>query len=225
MRLSNKILLGFFGFIFLYLTAAFAELRLTGEPNFFSEENSKSETVNITGVRYVIIKGIKKDINVISSDRSELEVRSKSGNLLPQLTYKVLNDTLTLSYFDAEENKPVMFSVFLPKESLRGITIDNAAANVHGFESDILEVMQTSANFSMTQCTIGKMVVTSSHSSLVMSMTTLDTLSAEAKSSQLNFHAPIGFARGSINNGTFLYMKEVEGIELKKDVSSKLSIY
>jgi hypothetical protein len=54
MSLSNKILLSFFGFIFLYLTAAFVEIRVSGTPNIISDKNSKAETVDIVGVNYLV---------------------------------------------------------------------------------------------------------------------------------------------------------------------------
>ena len=85
MKLSNKILVGFFGFLFLYLTAAFTEIRLNGTPNVINDSNSKIETVDLSGIRYIVVGDVDKNINITGSDRSQLEVRSFSGDLLKHL--------------------------------------------------------------------------------------------------------------------------------------------
>lgn len=222
MKLSNKILLAFLGFIFLYLTAAFAELRMTGVPNSINDENSIAETVNISGVTYIKLEGIDKEISVIGSDRAELEVRSLSGNLLAGLSYKITGDTLTLSRFESAENKIVRISVFVPKAGLKGITINNASAIVRSVQPAQLDIYQHDANVWMTECTIAKMKVTMEKSFLQISATTLDTLSAEAGKSQVNIFTPVGVLQGKITQGTFMRVQEIEQIQVKKDKSSRL---
>src|SRR5687768_6562742 len=105
MKLSNKILFGFFGFAFIYLTAVFAEVRLRGIPNIINDNNSIAETVDVSGVSYLVLQNLDKQVNVVGSDRARLEVRSISGNLLQKLNYQVSGDTLTLSEGNSEEVK------------------------------------------------------------------------------------------------------------------------
>src|SRR5688572_19543448 len=117
MKLSNKILIGFFGFIFIYLTAAFTEVRLKGTPNVIDDTNSIAETVDIPGIAYLILNDIDKNVNVIASDRAQLEVRSFSGDLLTKLKYKISDDTLTLSGLQSKGIKTIKISVFVPNTS------------------------------------------------------------------------------------------------------------
>jgi hypothetical protein len=224
MKLSNKILLGFFGFIFLYLTAAFAEIRMRGVPNIINTSNSITETVSIPGVTYLKISDVDKEVNVIGSDRAELEVLSFSGNLLKKLTYKISGDTLTLSGLQSEDIETMKISVFLPKAGLRGITIDHSSASVRGLQPELLNIVQRSGRIWMTDNGIAKMNIDLSHSSLEISNSNVDSLSARAERSQVNIYSPVGVVQGSITDGTQFHITGLEEIQLKKDKSSVLMI-
>src|SRR5688572_28059486 len=126
MKLSNKILLAFFGFIFIYLTAAFAELRLTGTSNVINDKNSIAESEDIAGFAYLALKNLDKNITVTVSDRPRLEVRSLTGDLMKMLKYQMSGDTLKLFDLELEEAKTVRITVFVPATGLKGISVDNS---------------------------------------------------------------------------------------------------
>ncbi|HYG02093.1 MAG TPA: hypothetical protein VD927_06575 [Chryseosolibacter sp.] len=225
MRLSNKILLGFFGFIFLYLTAAIAEVRFTGIPNIVNDKNSIAETVDISGVSYLVVNGIDKHVSVIGSDRAELEVRSLSGNLLAKLTYRISGDTLTLSDLQSEDFESIRISVYVPKASLKGITLANAKASVRGLLPAQLNIVQASGSISMMDSRITAMNVDMSLSHLDISETKIDTLSGRMEKSEVNIYSPLGVVQGDIKDGTLLRLTDIGEIQLKKDESSRLMIY
>jgi hypothetical protein len=180
MKLSNKILLGFFGIIFLYLTAAFTEVRLTGIPNIISNKNSIAETVDISGVKYLILNNVRNQIHVIGSDRAQLEVRSFAGNLLKELNYKVSGDTLTLWSNESEEKiGSVKISVSFPEQSLKGITVNNTGVFVRNLHQEHLYISQNAGRIWMDDGEIAKIEMDlSNHSSLDISGTLMDTVSA-----------------------------------------------
>jgi hypothetical protein len=225
MKLSNKILLGFFGFIFLYLTAAFAELRLTGSPNVINDKNSIAETTDISGVNYVVIRDMDTQINVIGSDRAQLEVRSFSGTLLEKLNYKISGDTLTLSGIESKEVKTIKISVFVPETSLKGITVNRSVAIVRGLQRDVLQISQKSGTIWMSESRITKIQMDLDESYLDISGTRLDTLSVNIERSEVSIDAPVGLLQGSMKSSSQLRMSDIGEIQFKKDESSRLNLF
>jgi hypothetical protein len=225
MKLSNKILIGFFGLIFLYLTAAFAELRMTGTPGVIDDKNSMAETVDITGVTYLILNDIDKQINVVGADEARLEVRSISGHLLTKLNYKVSGDTLTLSGVDSGEINTMKITVFIPRERLRGITVNRAMAILRGMESELLSLSQNSGTILMSESTVRNIEIHLDQSYLDISDTNLDTVSVNLERSEVNMNARVRLVRGELNNRALLRLSDVEEIQLKKDVSSRLQTF
>lgn len=224
MKLSNKILIGFLGFIFLYLTAAFAELRLNGTPNVIDDTNSLAETVDLPGISYLVVKDFDKNIQVIGSDRTRLEVRSFSGDWLKELMYSVSGDTLTLSGFHSEDAK-IKISVFVSGASLKGITLNSATATVEGLQQGRLHLSQKSGSIWMTDSQLAIMEVDLLQSRLDISGTVLDTLSAQLETSQVNISSPVGRLQGSMKNSASLHLNDIGEIQVKKDKSSRLSLF
>jgi hypothetical protein len=226
MKLSDKILLGFLGFIFLYLTAAFAELRLTGIPNIINDKNSIAETVDLPGVAYVVLNDIDLHINVNGSDRPRLEVRSIAGGLLKNLTYTIAGDTLTLSGFQSKETQTIRISVFVPKTSLKGIAVNASTASVRGLQQELLHISQNSGQIWMSDSDVAKIDMdVSNRSQLDISNTTLDTLSVKIEGSRVFISSPAGFVQGSMTNKSFLRLGNIREIQLKKDESSAVNLY
>ncbi len=226
MKLSNKILIGFFGFAFLYLTAVFAEIRLRGTPNIINDANSTAETVDISGVSYLVLQNLDHDIAVTGSDQPRLEVRSISGDLLKELKYNISGDTLTLSKFQAEEKPSVSISVFVPKAGLKGMTVNDSRANVKGLEQELLYISQNAGQIFMSDNRIDKVhLEVSSKSYLHITATSLDTLSAKIDNSEVIISSPVGVLKGSMENNSSLQMSRIDEIQFKKDENSRLNLY
>lgn len=226
MKLSNKILVGFFGFAFIYLTAVFAEVRLRGTPNIINDANSIAETADISGVSYLVLQDVDETIEVIGSDQPRLEIRSFSGNLLPRLKYKISGDTLTVWDLQSEEMKTVKISVFVPKASLRGLTVNDAVAIVKGFEQELLHISQNGGRIWMSDNRIGSMHIEASGKSyLDISAIDLDTLSANIDSSEVVISSPLGFLKGSMKNHSVMRMNAINEIQFKRDSTSRLNLW
>lgn len=226
MNLSNKILLGFFACVFLYLTAAFAELRLTGSPIVIDESNSMAEIVEMPGMRSIILKGLKKHILVVGSDHPRLEVRSFSGDMLQRLKYTFSGDTLTLSELQVEDVRTVKITIFLPETGLKAITVDKANAELSGLEQEHLLVSQQAGRMWMSDNRIGKLHLSSfGKSYLEVSETKLDTLSVDSHESEIIVSSPVTVLEGSINNASRLRLIDIGKAEFEKDSSSTFLLY
>jgi hypothetical protein len=225
MKLSDKILFGFLGFIFLYLTAAFAELRINGTPNVIDDKNSAAETVDISGVQYLVITGSDKQlINVTGADRSVLEVRSFSGDFLAKVKYKISGDTLMISGILSEPTERVKISVILPKTSLKGIVCDDSELRIQGLQSAHLSISQNSGSVRMTDSAIGKTELNLNKAYLEISGTRLDTVSASVEHSQVNIFSAVGLLNGSMKSESTLRVNDAEEIQFRKDESSRLNM-
>ena len=226
MKLSNKILIGFFGFAFIYLTAVFAEVRLRGTPNIINDSNSIAERVDISGVAYLVLRDLDYHVTVIGSDHPQLEVRSLAGDLLQRLNYKMSGDTLTLSDLQSQGRRPVKISAFVLKSGLKGILVNAADAVVKGLEQERLHISQSAGRIWMSENTIGKIHIEGSGKSyLNISATELDTLSATIDNSEVLISSPVGLLQGSLKNHSHLRVGDIDEIQLKKDETSIFNSY
>ncbi len=226
MKLSNKILLGFFGFLFIYLTAVFAEVRLTGTPNFIDEKNSIAESVDISGVTHLVLNDIDKDVHIRAADSAVLQVRSLSGGILKRLKYRISGDTLTISALESQDVKNMKITVFVQSASLKAVTANSCRLMINGLQQDALQISQTAANVWMSDNNISKIQSDLTQKSfLSINSPGVNTLSLNLKDSEMQVWSPVGLLEGSMKNKSSLRLTLIEQITLKKDMTSTLSIY
>lgn len=228
MKLSNKILVGFLGSIFVYLTAAFAEVRFRGTPNFLNSKNSVAETVDLTSViSHLVIQDMdSRHIKVAGSNRAQLEVRSFKGEVLKQLRYTISGDTLTLHNFEEGDGKKVQITVFVPESTLKTITVNSATAILEGLQQQRLHVAVNGGRVWMSGNLIQTLQTDLSNKSFMeIEGSNLDTLSANIESSQLQVPSNVALVRGSIKDNSLVRFTDIQEIQLKKDASSNLQVY
>lgn len=225
MKLSNKILLGFFGFIFLYLTAAFTEIRLTGSPNIINDENSIAETVDLPAITYLVLNGVDNNINVVGSDQLRLELRSIAGDVLQKLKYAVSGDTLTLSGIDADNHKNFKITVFVPSTGFKAIHANGSRVTIKGLLIPLLNIYQNTGDISVSDCSIGKLELNLNAAQLSISDATVESVFVETESSTVNIHSPLNRLQGSLKNQSIILLQDAQDIQLSKDESSRLSLY
>lgn len=226
MKLSNKILIGFFCSLFIYLTAALAEVRFTGTPTAMDESNSIAEHRDTDNITYVLLDSIVNTIHVRLSDKPRLEVRSISGDMINKLNFSLKGDTLMLSGGAHDEGKPVKITLFVSEERFAGLSVRNSNVRMHGLQQKSLDVSQQDANIWMSGCAITNLRLDASHDSYFEIWdSALDTLSAEVEASELRLLTPLKVLNGSMKKGSHLRGMEVNDIRFTKDETSRLSIY
>lgn len=226
MKLSNKILIGFFATIFLYMTAVFAEVRLRGTPNIMNDTNSVAEVVDLTGISRLVLRGVDKQIDVVGSDRPRLEIR-RLREVSPQpVGYTIAGDSLILTEAKAEDLKLVRITIYVSMRDLKQISVDRSGITVKGFRLDTLQVVQRSGRVWMSDSSIGNIELDASDKShFEIYGDALPALSAKVNDSEVILGVPVGSLTGEIKNNSLLRLTDIKNIEVNKDESSRMSLY
>lgn len=226
MKLSNKILLAFFGIAFFYLTAAFVEVRVRGVHNIMNDKNSLVETVELTNISYVVVDDVDKNVQIIGSDRPRLEVRSKAGDMLKNLTYKVTGDTLTLASLESGDFKMMKIAVYVPHSTLKGIEVKSSSATIEKLEQEVLQLSQHAARVWISDSKIADLRMELSGKSFVeLNSSNLETITANIEGSQVMVSSPVGLVRGALKDDSFMQLFDIRDIQVTKDASSTLRMY
>lgn len=224
MKLSNKILIGFFGFIFVYMAAAFTEIRFRGTLNGVDENSGIVETANISGVNYLVLPDLDESITIIGSDRTSIEVRSLEGNLLQNLKFEVIGDTLSLLTLDLKEDQRLDISIYV-QNTFRGMTVDGSGVSVKELDQNKLFVWQNGGwiRFQEGNNLKDLTVKTTNDADLFYSGNQLDTLSANIDNSNVMIYTPTKHVKGAMTNNGYLLLNDADEIKFKKDASSRLN--
>jgi hypothetical protein len=224
MKLSNKILIGFFGLIFIYMTAAFTEIRFKGDPNQIDEFNGIAETVGIAGVNYLILPDLEQSISIIGSNDPRIEVRSIKGDVLQYLKYEVAGDTLTIKQFDLEEKSRVKLYIHVPKTRFAGVTMKDAGVSIGELDVTSLSINQYDGWIRIGENNkMGKLNLKAVHDAYFnINGGSLDSLFMQIDASQLSINSPVRVVEGTMSNDSYVTLQGTEEIRFKKDESSRL---
>ncbi|PTB97453.1 hypothetical protein C9994_02735 [Marivirga lumbricoides] len=227
MKLSNKVLIGFFGLILVYMIAAFTEIRLNGDLNRFDDSNSIKETADVESFSYLVLPEMNHRIDVMGSGKARLEVRSISGDLIQKINYSISGDTLTITPPELSENKRVKITLYVDKNLFKGMTVNSPGMRIDSLNQESLAIMLNSGwirmlgNNKISQLNIKA----SNEGSLNIEGMKLDLLNVQLDSSKVISDAAIKVLEGSISNKSYLHLGDTQEIRMKKDDSSRLDLY
>lgn len=227
MKLSNKILIGFFGLILLYMTVAFTEIRLKGDLNRMDNSNSLAETVEVDDFKYLVINNLYHSVKVAGADTPRIEVRSATGDLLKHLQYDLSGDTLSLLQVNLEDGKGINITVYVPKTGFHGLTSHDSGLIIDGLEQDSVFVHQTKGwtrllgSNKISQLNIKA----SNEASFNISDVKLDLLNVQLDDARVDSNASVRLLEGSITNDSYIFLQSNNEIRLKKDESSRIDLY
>jgi len=224
MQLSNKILIGFFGFLFLYMIVAFTEMRLKGDLNRLDDSNSISETVDITSMQYLKLVDIGHRITIHGSDEPRIEVKSISGDVLQYLKYDLNGDTLSIKSMVMEKKQALDILIYVPKSSFKGLSADNAALLIYDLQQETLDIHQHDGWIRMSgNNKIGQLNLNAQNSAYFNSIKgEIDILNTTIDDSEVSISQPMKLVKGSMTNNSYLYLDGTSEIQFKKDESSRL---
>ncbi len=224
MKLSNKILIGFFGFVFLYMMAAFTEVRLRGYKRDLNGEEIQIEKAPLEDIGYIVLADFDHRVIISFSDEPRIEVKSIGGDYLSSIDYVMVGDTLRINAVDISTGKPAHVYVYVAK--LRGLQVDRASVSITDLSQQTLSITQSGGSIRMD----GEVNVThlsflaSEEAQLDADNVHIDTLSVQMNHSNLRIWSAVKQLNGSITNESFFRIQAVDDIRFIKDKNSKLEI-
>ncbi len=224
MKLSNKILIGFFGFIFVYMIAAFTEIRFRGNLNHLDESSSIVETTDVSGFTYLVLQDLDESVTLVGSEQPGIEVRSISGDLLKNLEYTLRGDTLELVQLKLADDEHLNLIVYVPNNSFIGMAVNGANVVVKGLDQKQLTITQNGGRIRFVEDNkLEKLSIQASENgNLNFAGTKLDTLSVLLNNSNIVIESGAIRVEGTMTNESYLRMRHVDDIEFKKDGTSRL---
>jgi len=233
MKFSNRLLIGFVGFVLIYMIVAFTELRLKGDNENLLSENTISETMPLGNYKYLIISDLNRMISVRSSRTPGVEIKSMKGGLLSSLKYRIAGDTLALTGLEAEGIRYEV-CIFVPETGFNQIEIQNTNITLENLNLSEITVRQINANVSLApDVDISKIFIKASeNSNFTTREAQIDTISVNLQSSYAYLYfrealkadnKQVYRIEGSLTNSSRLIMYGSGEIYIKKDATSSIS--
>lgn len=224
MQLSNKILIGLFGFLFLYMIVAFTEMRFKGDLNQFNRSNSISETVDIPSVNYIKLPDLNQHITILGADTTKIDIRSVAGDVLQYLNYDIIGDTLVIKSIELESKKAAHLYIYVSKSSFRGLSSSNSGVNIGNLQLKTLDIHQDDGWIRMSDSNIiGRLNLTAQNYAYFSFLKgEIDTLNTIIHGSEVSIPQPMKLVKGSMTNGSYLHLQGTSEIQFKKDKGSRL---
>lgn len=227
MKLSNKILLGFFGTVILYTLIAAGEIRFKGVLRSENKEGFLVESIAIDSHKHLIIRNSNIDISVNQSETTRMEIRSYNEEKHLKISYQTSGDTLIINSVNpTEESETTIINVYLDNR-LQSITSKAIRTYVRNFKSDSLTVIASENYLSFDDDNeIQHLQLTGQEGASVYLLSdqvnSLDLLIDDATVTVIKELAEIN---AELINGAVLTSKAPDNLQFKKERNCKVMMY
>ena len=154
MKLSNKILIGFFSTILLYTFMVMLEVRLYGKQTLWDGNQVASDVITesqpLNNPAFLDVTGGKGFIRVAQSDQPRVEMQSYTGNLLEQITFEEDEDTLRINTTDFDPDVRYRLSIYVNQKDTLKINADKAILSISELIIKQLEINQMGGRINVT---------------------------------------------------------------------------
>lgn len=225
MKLSNKVLIGLIGVIFIYINLAFIEIGFRGKPRVSLITEGISEVSELDEFNYLVIEDFGRSIKVIGSDKFALEMRSLEGGQLETVHTEYKQDTLILKPLNVEREKPFFVKIYVEKGSLKGVQINNARSlTLDSLEQVNLEVSHQEGWITLRRSKFDKITLRSGQGGFTIRNSELDSLTFLADQSRISVESTLKHVSGSLKNESSLRLKGVRDIQVRSDETSRMDL-
>lgn len=228
MKLSNKVLIGFFGLLMVYMIAAFTEIRFKGDLNRLTEGQGSMERAMIPDVSYLDVKDLgRRTITIQASDSNYIELRSISGTALSKLSFEMVNDTLLIHDFTPDKGDHSHIIIHLKNGLLKQLYVEGTTVIMKDFKQQKLGLNYVGGRMRLTGTNrIDSLSIhATSDADVQTSSIAHDVVTIDSDSSMVHLYTNIGRVEGVIRNASSLSINDTDDVQLTKDETSNWRMF
>lgn len=222
MKQSNKIFFGLVGLIFIYMTAAFIEVRLSGESRDLDEGDVKIENIRLDNITSLDISGVGRSVRIGSSAEPQIEIKSRTGDLADSLRYTIQGEKLELTGFDVANNTNYELTVYLPSNSPKSFTFKQSLIIMNDVNIPYASITQEGGRLLMQEnVSIDSINLVARQDAILNAWgLEVESISFDMDSSDVNIRSQVKRLGGKLNNKSRLVLSGPGDINIQKDETS-----
>ena len=226
MKLSNKILLGFFGSVILYTLLAAGEIRLNGSLRSENNEGFLLKSTEVSSFKHLVINDSDINISVNQSDTNRIEVRGNNENTSFKVPYRFSGDSLIIDSIRQNVTGELMISIYL-NNRLQSINSNSTRTYIRNFNCDSLTVVASDNYLSFRdENEIQYLRLISKKGANVYLFTELvKTLDVQIDEATVTVRKELPDISAELVNGAVLSTKAPDNLRLKKERACKVLMY
>jgi hypothetical protein len=224
MKTSNKLLIILVSLIFIVTSAIFLDIRVFGTHR--SENNPTTTVYNkaIGDYRYLVVEDVGY-LEIRPSTNNHISYTLYDDTTRLRMTYKIVNDTLIIT--DEMTNGFSNSYSLYTSSTIESILVKGAKIELSGLDYDHLsiEVIDGQVENYRNVSRVKNLRLSQRMSDVNLVNSEVDTLSLELLSSKARFNKKVEKITAALSNESELNVKNLSDINLKKDETSRLTIY
>lgn len=226
MKLSNKILLGFFGCIILYTLLAASEVRFRGSFRGDVLEGHLIETVNTGSYKHLIINSSNIEVSIDQSDTTRIEIKSEKADDIMELPYRLSGDSLIIGSINQTDEEDRIIKIYLDNR-IKTINSNAIRTYIRNFKSDSLTVI-AEENYLSFQDDVEikhlRLIGTEGANVSVLS-DLVDLLDLRLDDASVTVMAELTEINAELVNGAVLSSKAPDNLQFTKERDCKVIMY
>lgn len=221
MKTSNILLTGLFGSITLTTLAMMADIGFGGGNPDYTQYDQKD--ILLPEFRYLQVSNAARSVVIEASDTAAIKLFTMKGNQMPQLSYHVKGDTLTIDQVGNHDVVGAYFKLQVPVNALQVIAAQNVEVVLNDYPVQRLSLFLDDARVQIYPTAPGNLymlAVDGINRSHVNVSSPVDTLTLRLDHSSIVVDDAIQLLQGTITHSSNLGVRTVGVFNFSKDASS-----
>jgi len=228
MKTSKIIFISLLGAIALLILTIVVDIKVKGKPNNYSDADFKINKQMVASYKVLCLNG-SRNITVVHSDSSFVEVRYRKDSIVPKINYTIKGDTLIVSDFEKSVHRYESIRIYTT-DSLKSIQMNNSDASImrFGFGRLSLNLDKSSVWMDADKGDKNSLpmldVVAKNHSVFNTGDFKVDSFGIVLQNSRANVRISTKKISGSLADSSRIDARQPEDISLKKDGTSRINV-
>lgn len=223
MKLSNKILIWFFGGAVAYMSLAFTEIRFRA-PKQGSDNFTAMDVVSLDSVQNLVINDLDNRVYVTTADDPRIELKSDE-KLLSKLDYSIDGKTLSLNSIDLDEEKHFDLTIYMPRD-FSTMEVRDGWVQVSGVKQSNLALIQNGGRTTLSKdVDLENLSLTLTENAEIDAFgSRIERVIVDSDFSNIELRTYVGRIEGQMSNRSYLYLQGTDELNFKKDKSSSMRL-